>query len=191
MDISFVQAADRYGRIGLSTCPGRIRNSSRSGRWYRDLGIDLNDIRRWCAVAVVSLADQRELRALDVGPIGPEAQARHMAWYHVPLPMGATTGWRFEQTWLTIGPVIRFILRQGFLPTGWIRACLRCYGASDEAAHLRRLSRAPLALIRCPTNWPRSRINWRAPSVANARFPPLGLSPCSTGTSSQHWLTRF
>mgnify|MGYP000240394112 CR=1 FL=1 len=63
---------------------------------------------------MVSLASSGELQALEVPQLGSETQARHMAWYHVPMPAGAFTGWRFEQAWAKAGPIIRFIVRQGF-----------------------------------------------------------------------------
>lgn len=106
--------APRFGRIGLSACPGRKQLDAASGRWYRDLGIDLNGVANWGTALVVTVADHNELLDLDVADLGAEVRARHMAWIHLPLKPGRTTSWRLELNWAKSGPVIRALIRQGF-----------------------------------------------------------------------------
>ncbi len=114
LDIAVVEVAPSYGRIGVSACPGRKQLNAPSGPWYRQLDIDLNDIRNWGAVAVITVAQQRELLDLDVGHIESEVRARHMDWVHLPLRPGRSTGWLHELHWAKAGPVLRAWIRHGF-----------------------------------------------------------------------------
>jgi hypothetical protein len=82
--IAEVQAKVGQGRIGITFCPGKHRPDAMTGGWRRNLGIDLDAIRDWGAVATVTLVEEHELRALKVPDLGKKVRDRHMAWYHLP-----------------------------------------------------------------------------------------------------------
>jgi ADP-ribosyl-[dinitrogen reductase] hydrolase len=50
-----------------------------SGYWDRDLDLDLDAIREWGAVAVVTLLEERECALLRVEGLGDEIRRRDMA----------------------------------------------------------------------------------------------------------------
>lgn len=114
LQIAEVRASPAHGRIGITFCPGKKQPGALTGAWDRDLGLDLDLIRDWGAVAVVTLIEEHELTALKVKGMGEEVRARHKAWYHLPIRDVSTPGTRFEQEWITAGEELRSILRQGF-----------------------------------------------------------------------------
>jgi ADP-ribosyl-[dinitrogen reductase] hydrolase len=58
LEIASVRPSASSGRIGITFCPGKQQSSAMTGAWARDLGIDLDVIEAWGAVAVVT-ADRR------------------------------------------------------------------------------------------------------------------------------------
>jgi ADP-ribosyl-[dinitrogen reductase] hydrolase len=102
------------GRIGLSFCPGKKQQSSMSGEWDRDLCQDLDVVRDWGAVAVVTLVEDHELRALKVEGMGSAVAARNMDWYHLPIPDVSVPGVGFETAWTEAGAELRHRLACGF-----------------------------------------------------------------------------
>lgn len=129
LDIADVEAAPSYGCIGLSACPGRKQLNAVTGRWYRDLSMDLNAISHWGAAAVISLIEKAELQDFDIEDIGDETCARHMIWVHLPVRPGRIWGWRAEARWAKLGPQVRSILRQGF------NVCIHSREGTHRAAH--------------------------------------------------------
>ncbi|PEQ10294.1 hypothetical protein B2G71_23040 [Novosphingobium sp. PC22D] len=101
-------------RIGLSFCPGKTQLSAMSGAWDRDLGLDLDAVRDWGAVAVVTLVEEHELRALQVEGMGAAVAARHMDWYHLPIRDVSVPGAGFETAWAEAGAELRQRLACGF-----------------------------------------------------------------------------
>ena len=85
-----------------------------SGSWNRDLGADLDAIRDWGAVAVVTLVEDRELTVLQVPELGAEVRARHMDWLHLPITNISVPGEPFERQWDRAGAGLRGRLRSGF-----------------------------------------------------------------------------
>jgi ADP-ribosyl-[dinitrogen reductase] hydrolase len=105
---------DGQGRIGITFCPGKHQPDAMTGGWRRNLGIDLNAIRDWGAVAVVTLVEEHELRALKVPDLGKKVRDRHMAWYHLPIKDVAIPSPQFEANWMEVGEGLRARLRDGF-----------------------------------------------------------------------------
>ena len=99
--ISFVTAGSKFGRIGLTFCPGKYDPDG--GRydggvwWDRDLAVDLDAIRDWVATAVVSLLGPEELTLLRVERLGEEILRRNMLWFHLPIVDVSIPDEQFEQ----------------------------------------------------------------------------------------------
>ena len=112
--IAEVRPRSDYGRIGITLCPGKKQDDAASGRTYRDLAVDLDVVRDWGAVVVVSLITDDELNRLSVRDLGEEVKARHMTWLHLPIPDGHPPGSTFESAWKRCGPYVRSLLRSRF-----------------------------------------------------------------------------
>lgn len=49
--IAGVPAGEDMGRIGVTFCPGKKQTTAMTGRWDRDLGLDLDLIEAWGGAA--------------------------------------------------------------------------------------------------------------------------------------------
>jgi ADP-ribosyl-[dinitrogen reductase] hydrolase len=100
------------GRLGMTHCPGRLDS----------LANDLDTIRDWGAVAVVTLMETEELAQADAANVGVLLQARGIAWHHAPIEDYAPPGPAFEQAWLHVCPALltHFAAGHGVL--------LHCFG---------------------------------------------------------------
>ena len=114
LQIATVQPTSDSGRIGITFCPGKVQPGAMSGSWNRDLGIDLDAISDWGAVAVVTLVEEHELVTLKVPAMGKEVRARHMDWFHLPIPDVSVPDATFEQQWDVVAPDLMHRLRSGF-----------------------------------------------------------------------------
>lgn len=101
------------GKIGVTFCPGKHQPYSVSGRWVRDLDLDLDAIAAWGAAAVVSLVTADELRAYKVQALGEKVADRHMIWHHLPIIDVSVPDARFEREWDEAGERLRTLLRSG------------------------------------------------------------------------------
>jgi ADP-ribosyl-[dinitrogen reductase] hydrolase len=106
-------AAPGGGLIGMTLCPGKQQRGGLSGDWRRDLGPDLDRIRDWGAVAVVTLMEAHELDRYRVPGLGAAVAARGMAWLHLPIPDAGVPDAAFEAAWQAAGPRLRGWLREG------------------------------------------------------------------------------
>ena len=125
--IAEIQPFQSYGKIGVTFCPGKVQLRSVSGPWARDLAIDLDEVARWNAAAVVTLIEEHEMRAIRVTGLGAEVAARHMSWVHLPIVDVSTPDDAFEAAWQTIGEEIRVLLRCG------ANVLLHCRGGLGRA----------------------------------------------------------
>src|SRR5687768_16802819 len=82
--IAEIETKPGGGRIGITFCPGKKQYGA-SGRHDRDLAVDLDQIARWNAAAVVTLTEQSELEDLKVPTLGEEVKRRFMEWHHRPI----------------------------------------------------------------------------------------------------------
>lgn len=114
LQIAVVDALSGHGRIGVTICPGKKQPGALTGAWDRDLGLDVEAIADWGAVAVLTLVEPHELTALKVEGLGAEVEARHMDWLHAPIRDVSTPDARFEMVWAKIGEGLRDRLRAGF-----------------------------------------------------------------------------
>jgi hypothetical protein len=85
LQIATISAGSKFGRVGITFCPGKYDRHAMSGEWNRDLALDLNTIRDWGAAAVVTLLEPKELALLRVENLGEEVLRRNMVWFHLPI----------------------------------------------------------------------------------------------------------
>ncbi|SEQ23689.1 Cyclin-dependent kinase inhibitor 3 (CDKN3) [Amphritea atlantica] len=113
LQIAEVRAADSFGRIGITFCPGKHDPFAITGAWARDLDTDLDVIADWGAKLVISLVEAFELRQLKVPDLGVATQRRGIGWLHLPIEDYSVPNEMFEQQWVTQGRDIRNRLRHG------------------------------------------------------------------------------
>src|ERR1017187_3030091 len=101
------------GRVGLTFCPGKYDPYGMSGAWNRDLALDLDVVRDWGAVAVVTLLESHEFELLRVERLGEEVSRRNMQWFHLPIVDTKIPDERFDRKWDVAGEELRSILRRG------------------------------------------------------------------------------
>lgn len=87
------------GCLGLTICPGK-KDPSRG--WDRDLHADIDVIRKWGAVAVLTLIEDHEFSLLCVEGLGDAVRAAGMVWHHLPIVDVSVPDRRFEQAWMDI-----------------------------------------------------------------------------------------
>jgi ADP-ribosyl-[dinitrogen reductase] hydrolase len=85
LQIAEIGTGPGQGRIGVTFCPGKKQPSAATGAWDRDLGLDVQTIADWGAVAVLTLIEDHEIRTLKVEGLGEAVRARHMDWLHLPI----------------------------------------------------------------------------------------------------------
>jgi hypothetical protein len=101
------------GRIGMTFCPGKHQADALTGSWERDLDTDLEAIVTWGARALLTLMQPHELADLGVPDLGFRCRGRGLAWFHLPIRDVSVPSPRFEQDWLTVGPLLHAFLDQG------------------------------------------------------------------------------
>lgn len=113
LQIAEIPTPFECGQIGVTFCPGKIDPKAQTGAWARDLDMDLNAIRDWGAVAVITLLEDHEFDLLKVPSLGAAVELKHMDWLHLPIPDGSIPDLRFEQRWQVVGQQVRARLRDG------------------------------------------------------------------------------
>ena len=103
LQIAEVKAGPGMGKLGLTFCPGKQQLHAASGAWCRDLGLDVAEIARWNAAAVVTLIEDHELASLGVVALGDVMRDAHMTWFHLPIRDVGVPDARFEEAWLGAG----------------------------------------------------------------------------------------
>lgn len=114
LHIGEARGSDHYGKVGLTFCPGKVQPSAITGAWSRDLDLDLDEVARWNAAAVVTLVEGHELQSLKVPDLGAKVRDRHIDWYHLPIADVSTPTAAFEAEWGRIGEGLRARIRDGF-----------------------------------------------------------------------------
>ena len=102
-----------HGLIGVTFCPGKYDPYANTGAWDRDITIDLDAVRDWGAVAVVTLLESHEFELLRVERLGEEVSRRNMEWFHLPIVDTKIPDEDFERKWEVAGAKLRSILRGG------------------------------------------------------------------------------
>ena len=101
------------GLIGMTFCPGKVQPGGLGGNWRRDLALDLDAIRDWGAVAVVTLMEEHELTRYRVAAMGEEVRARGMAWLHLPIVDADVPDEAFDALWREDGARLTAWLGEG------------------------------------------------------------------------------
>ena len=125
--IDEVVAGNAGGRIGITFCPGKCGPSNSGYLWQRDLAADLDRVTAWKAAAVVTLIEQQEFAMLGVSELGEQVSKRGMVWHHPPIVDVQPPDARFEAAWVTSGPRLNEVLRQGG------RVLVHCRGGLGRA----------------------------------------------------------
>jgi ADP-ribosyl-[dinitrogen reductase] hydrolase len=97
----------------MTFCPGKVQPGGLGGNWQRDLALDLDAVRGWGAVAVVTLMEEHELARYRVAAMGEEVRARSMAWLHLPIVDADVPDEAFEALWKDEGPRLHDWLSEG------------------------------------------------------------------------------
>lgn len=101
------------GLIGLSSCPGNRAESNYLDLYEELLMNDLLMIRKWGAVAIVTLLDSLEMGILGVNDLPNVADWLNLRWFNLPLQNRDLPDKQCEELWLTIGPQLCELLREG------------------------------------------------------------------------------
>ena len=112
--IASVRPTPAHGRIGITFCPGKKDPDAWTGAWHRDLSVDLDAIKKWGAVLVVTLVEQHELEHLEVPELGAMVRSQGMEWLHLPIQDLSIPSASFEAEWRRQGESIRSLLRNRF-----------------------------------------------------------------------------
>ena len=114
LQIAAVSPGPDMGRIAITFCPGNKQPHAATGSWNRQLDLDLDAIVAWGAVAILTLLEPGELVELGVAKLGSEVKARHLDWFHLPIPDYSLPAQTFEDCWIAVGENLRGRLRAGF-----------------------------------------------------------------------------
>lgn len=127
IQIAEISVRPGWGLIGITLCPGKHDRHGLSGKWQRDLGLDLDVVAAWGAAAVVTLVEPDELQWLKVASIGEEVRRRHMEWLHLPIVDGMAPSIQFGAEWVSAGESLRARIQNGF------NVLLHCKGGLGRA----------------------------------------------------------
>jgi len=112
LQIDTIVLPDSGGRIGLTICPGKRQYNAMSGRWNRDLDLDLDAIAHWGAGTVVSLIEDHEAIELGVKST-PERMPPGIEYLNLPIRDMGVPGAQWESRWSEVGPRLADQLNQG------------------------------------------------------------------------------
>ncbi|MER8719644.1 ADP-ribosylglycohydrolase family protein [Mesorhizobium sp. M0999] len=115
------------GQIGMTLAPGKRGLSAYGGMHARSLAADLDAVAEWGAAAVVTLVEERELKALEIETLGNEVRRRHMEWHHLPIIDVSVPDIRFEKEWPANSAKLRGLLKRGN------RVLVHCRGGIGRA----------------------------------------------------------
>lgn len=113
--INTLKIPEGGGDIGLTLCPGKCQSTALSGSWQRDLGVDLEVVRAFGAVALVTLMESHELTRFRVPESEFEKRTAEagLEWHHLPIVDGGVPDAVFEDRWVYSGLRLRMLLASG------------------------------------------------------------------------------
>lgn len=100
------------GVIGITSCPG-MREEYVFDLYSESLVDDLQALRAWGAVVVVTLLEETELQSLGVRDLGKNIVALNMIWLHLPVRNMGLPDERFEEKWRVVAPCLCSLLQEG------------------------------------------------------------------------------
>lgn len=114
LQIASLALGPRGGRVGLTLCPGKhARSLLASPPWARDLSADVQAIKAWGAMAVLTLIEPKELVALQVADLGAVVRSAGMAWLHQPICDGHAPDASFMRQWPALRSDLLALVQQG------------------------------------------------------------------------------
>jgi ADP-ribosyl-[dinitrogen reductase] hydrolase len=113
--IDIVKPISSSGSIGMTLCPGKQQDDGLSGRWKRNLDLDIKAIVDAGAVTVVTLMESHELKNLGVKNLGHEIEKSGLKWHHLPIVDRCAPADPFELQWEIVGEELRNNLLKGEL----------------------------------------------------------------------------
>jgi ADP-ribosyl-[dinitrogen reductase] hydrolase len=114
LEIAEIIAGPGMGKVGLTFCPGKQQTNAITGRWDRDLRLDMQVIEKWGAAALVTLIEEHEMESLGVPRLGNAVSDEHMTWHYLPVRDVGVPDAKFHETWEQSGAELRAMLRDGF-----------------------------------------------------------------------------
>jgi protein-tyrosine phosphatase len=94
------------GIIGLAVCPGKPQAVA-GGYVRRDLKADIEAIKAWGAMLVVTLILYDELSELGVEGLSDEVGRAGMAWLHLPIAKESAPSAEWNQSWSAAWALIK------------------------------------------------------------------------------------
>ncbi len=113
LQIDHVRPHSDMGLIGMCLCPGKKQPETEARSWDRDITLDIQTIRAWNAVAVLTLLEEQDMHDLEVSDLGTQISDAGMTWYHLPIKDYAPPTAHFEEQWQTVGKDLRLFLKAG------------------------------------------------------------------------------
>jgi ADP-ribosyl-[dinitrogen reductase] hydrolase len=101
------------GRLGLTFLPGKIDDRAMTGRWHRDLGVDLDVIAEWQPDLILTVMESHEFDALGVPQFAEVLSRRFPGWRQLPIVDVGVPDEIFEQAWKRTGAEARSVLARG------------------------------------------------------------------------------
>ena len=101
------------GAIGMCCCPGRRGEDLAGNVWQRDLQRDIESIRCWGAMAVVSLVTLEELKHLGAESLCQQLSIQGITWHHCPIVDRQAPDSAFEKIWSALEQRLLDDLAQG------------------------------------------------------------------------------
>lgn len=121
------------GHLGLTLCPGKKGDSIYGAGWDRDLNVDLDVIKAWGAVAVLTLIEESEFDMLSVNRLGGAVKASGLDWHHFPVPDLEVPTHEAMTHWRELSPRLHRILENGG------RVLIHCHGGLGRAGTMAAL----------------------------------------------------
>lgn len=112
LQIAEIGVRPGWGKVGLTLCPGKKQDFAITGKWDRDIDLDVSAIAAWKAAVVVTLLEPHEMVRLQIPQ--QRVKAAHMDWVHLPIADRGVPGDTFELAWIDVGEGLRARLRAGF-----------------------------------------------------------------------------
>lgn len=101
------------GQIGITFCPGKHQENAKSGRWKRDLAIDLQAIKDWGALAILCLIEKQEMMELGVELLPKLVPEFGMEFFHLPIPDVHAPTPEFDENWHHVKDKLYWVLENG------------------------------------------------------------------------------
>lgn len=138
------------GELGLTFCPGKKQANAMTGSWDRDVTLDIDSVKAWGAVAVISLLEDFEYDELEVRNL-PAVYKEHFQWFNLPIPDKCAPDDAWLSYWLRLRHEIKTLLtdsgkilihcKGGFGRTGTVAALILMdhgYTAADAITACRQ-----------------------------------------------------